>query len=77
MSGSRAHEGVIEQGKRRTERGKGKVKQVSANIGTRREEKKSEALIPLLFQLRSVRSQEALDKSNAVGLSVYNYSATS
>lgn len=41
------------------------------------EEKKSEALIPLLFQLRSVRSQEALDKSSVVGLSVYNYSTIS
>lgn len=37
--------------------GVGKIKQDSTNIGMKGK-KKSEALIPLLFQLRSVRSQE-------------------
>ena len=53
---------------------KGTVKNSSANIGIWRRRK---ALIPLLFEPRSVCNQEALDQGSVVGLSVYNYSTIS
>lgn len=80
LSGNRAHEGVIQ---RRTDEGGGVGGGGSGGEKTRpgpgqhkywpEEERKGEASIPLLFQLRSLRSQESSDKSSVVGLNVYNY----
>lgn len=75
-SGDGAHKGVEQQREEEEEEDgwKGTVKNSSANIGMKRRRK---ALIPLLFQPRSVCNQEALDQGSVVGLSVYNYSTIS